>query len=419
MDIGEDKVASRAFRILVVTKFVIATMLLFSVSPVQAATKKQCTASQEIAILNFDRSLLSLNNVLRDQNLTIQVNQELLNSALATNNSIESSRLTSILSDAKQNMNSTLKSISQISSQKSKMLSSCTSKPKKVSDASVNGTNSGPSCSPSQTDLIKSLAQQHLATQNQIQDQELEIYRQQKLAKQYISQGRTSDSAKANFEIQRLSVKASSLSAYMNVIKRQFEVANSSCSNSGIQLADLLSRVFVPDSLVGMNINRFESVNHEQTKPFIGMNSGNLSISCESNATDYSAYANVGVYFALTTKKPAIWDRYNGVGVDSDAFTKAEFQPTYLKNPDISFSLVDYNGKSAKFNAFKAQIKPGGTREICGYEIVPINPSAYSLNAVGIWYFLLASNQPISSGSFDIWNLSGFTIDNYLNPLKL
>ena len=384
------------------------------ISPAQAAPKKTCSSKQEITLLDLDRRTFSLNRILRDQSQSIEVNQELLSAAVATNNQIDSSRIGSKLTILKQNLQSTERTLSQISTQKNKILSTCKLKSRQNSSQNSASGSTLTKCSPTQLDLIQLLAQQHESTLKQIQEKEIEIYRQRNLAKTFISRGRSTDVAKANFEIQRLSSQASDLAGYGSIVKRQFEVANSSCSDSNVKLSELLTETFVPNSLIAMNINRFESVTKELTRPIINASSGNLSLACDESASDFSPYPTVGIYFAFTTKKPEIWDRYNGAGVDSDAFTKIEFQPTYLKQPDSTFSFQGFNGGSFTFKAFKADIKKGVTRHICDYEIVPVVPSQYTTDAVGIWYFVIAQ----SGNRTTIWSLSGFTLQNYLNPTR-
>jgi len=399
----------------------IGLLLIGLSSAAEAASKtskKKCSSNQEIALLDLDRRILSLNKIVREQSLALEVNKELLAAATATNNLSDSSRIGVLMTNLRQRLEGTQKTINQISNQKYKILGSCNSNAGKSSASSSSGNKAFSRCTPSQVELIQLLAQQHENTQLQVQEQELEIIRQRKIARESISYGRNSEVAKANFEIQRRVTQAGELSAYASVIKKQFEIANSSCANSNISLSDLLSKTFVPNSLIAMNINRFESVNKEITRPIMNSNTGNLTIACDNSSSDSSSYSNVGVYFAFTTKKPDIWDRYNGAGVDSDAFTKGDFQPNYLKEPDSTFTLRDFSGNPLTFKGFKAQVKSGITRDICEYEILPITPSEYVSNAVGIWYFVIASNKTSSSSSTTIWSLSGFTLQNYLNPLK-
>jgi hypothetical protein len=402
-----------------VTFLVVTGILLSSFPQVsEAAPKKKCSANQEILLLDLDRRLLSIRKIASEQNLALEVNQELLSAAVATNNSDESSRIGLLITRLRQQLDSNQKVFNQISAQKSKILKTCTSKAGKGASATPANTKALPKCSTNQLELIEVLAQQHESTLSQIQDRELEIMRQRKLAKFYISQGRNSQAANANYEIQRQVAEAGDLSAYASIIKRQFEVANSSCANSNMQLSDLLSRIFVPNSLIAMNINRFESVNKELTRPILSSTTGNLTISCDETSSDSSAYSTVGIYFAFTTKKPEIWDRYNGAGVDSDSFTRPEFQPVYLKEPDSTFTLTDFKGTPMTFKGFKADVQMGSIRDVCEFEIVPVNPSTYVSNAAGIWYFVIAKNQSASSTRTTIWSLSGFTLPNYLNPLR-
>ena len=399
--------------------FLLVGLLFIVVNPVaEAAPKKKCSAKQELSILDLDRRLFSLRKISSEISQSLEINKELLTGAVATNNTSESSRIGIVISNLKQSQESTNLTINQVSSQRGKLLSTCTSKAGKTSKTNQSDSKSAAKCTQSQIELIKTLAQQHQNTQIQIQNHELEIYRQRKLGKTYISQGRNDQAAKANFEIQRRVAQAGDLSAYASIIKRQFEVVNSSCANSMVQLSDLLSKIFVPNSLVSMNIKRFQSVDMSLTRPILSSGSGNLAITCDESSSEISSYSTVGVYFAFTTKKPEIWDRYNGAGIDSDAFTKSEFQPTYLKQPDSTFTLRDFNGNPLTFKGFKAQVNSGSFRDICEFEIVPISPSDYVTNAVGIWYFVIANNQTSSSSTTTIWSLSGFTLQNYLNPVK-
>jgi len=395
---------------------ILAIFLLTFTSPMsaEAAPKKKCTSSQELAILELDRRTLSLNKIYREQTLSLAINQELLTAANATNNLNESSRVGVIMTTLKQRIESTRKTIQQLSDQRSKILKSCKPKSTDVSASSKGIASTNVKCTTEQINQIQTLAEQYENTLLQIQSHELEIYRQRKLAKSYVSQGKNSQVAEANYEIQKRTVLAGDLSAYGNVIKRQFEIANSTCSNSNIQLSNLLSKIFVPNSLISMNINRIESVNKEVTRPIVTASSGNLSIACDNSSSNSSSHEKVGVYFAFTTKQPEIWDRYNGAGVDSDAFTKLEFQPNYLKQPDSTFTLRDFSGNALTFRGFKAETRSAGSRDICDFEIIPIIPANYATNAVGIWYFVIASSQ----SSTTIWSLSGFTLGNYLNPLK-
>jgi len=398
---------------------VVTGMLLSGLPQVsEAAPKKKCSANQEILLLDLDRRLFSIRKIASEQSLSLEVNQELLSAAVATNNLDESSRIGLLMTRLRQQLDSNQKVFNQISAQKSKILRTCTSKASKGASATSENTKPLTKCSSNQLELIEVLAQQHESTLSQIQDRELEIMRQRKLAKLYISQGRNSQAANANFEIQRQVAQARDLSAYASIIKQQFEVANSSCTNSNVRLSDLLSRIFVPNSLIAMNINRFESVNKELTRPILSSTSGNLTIFCDETSSNSSAFSTVEIYFAFTTKKPEIWDRYNGAGVDSDSFTKPEFQPVYLKEPDSTFTLTDFNGNPLTFRGFKADVQMGSIRDVCEFEIVPVAPSAYVSNAAGIWYFVIAKNQTASSTQTKIWSLSGFTLSNYLNPLK-
>lgn len=397
------------------SSFLAIFLLIFTSSmPAEAAPKKKCTSSQELAILELDRRSLSLNKIFREQTLSLAINQELLTAANATNNLNESSRVGLIMTNLNQRIESTRKAIQQLSDKRSKILKSCKPKSTEVSASSKGVASANVKCSTEQINQIQKLAEQYENTLLQIQGHELEIYRQRKLAKSHVSQGKSSQVAEANYEIQKRTVLAGDLSAYGNVIKRQFEIANSTCSNSNIQLSNLLSRVFVPNNLISMNVNRVESVNKEVTRPIVKASSGNLTIACDNSSSDSSSHEKVGVYFAFTTKEPEIWDRYNGAGVDSDAFTKLDFQPNYLKQPDSTFTMRDFRGNEHTFRGFKAETRSAGSRDICDFEIIPVIPANYATNAVGIWYFVIASSQ----SSTTIWSLSGFTLGNYLNPLK-
>ena len=379
-----------------------------------AAEKKKCTSTQEIALLDINKRLLSLNLLFQKLSTQYQVEELALSNAAATGNKQQATKAGTQMSATKRSLDANKKTQDALSAEKKKILGSCTPKPQSTSSTSSGATGNSKECTSAQLTSIRTFSEYYNATLRQIEGHELEIYAQRILLQSAVSQGSNSGMAKAQSEIQRRATLIAELSAYASVVKKQFEVANSSCTNSGIQLAQILTKTFVPNSLVAMNINRWESSNKETTRPILNTQTGNLGISCDSTATNSSSYSKVEIFFALTTKKPEIWDRYNGAGSDVDAFTIATFKPNYLKQPDSSFTFPGFSGGSFTFQGFKAQTISNGSRQICDFGIVPIVPSEYATDAIGIWYFVIATE----GNSQKIWSLMGFTIGNYLNPIR-
>ena len=379
-----------------------------------AAEKKKCTSTQEIALLDINKRLLSLNLIFQKLSTQYQVEELALTNAAATGNKQQATKAGTQMSATKRSLDANKKTQDALSAEKKKILGSCTPKPQSTSSTSSGATGNSKECTSAQLTSIRTFSEYYNATLRQIEGHELEIYAQRILLQSAVSQGSNSGMARAQSEIQRRATLIAELSAYASVVKKQFEVANSSCTNSGIQLAQILTKTFVPNSLVAMNINRWESSNKETTRPILNTQTGNLGISCDSTATNSSSYSKVEIFFALTTKKPEIWDRYNGAGSDVDAFTIATFKPNYLKQPDSSFTFPGFSGGSFTFQGFKAQTISNGSRQICDFGIVPIVPSEYATDAIGIWYFVIATE----GNSQKIWSLMGFTIGNYLNPIK-
>jgi len=379
-----------------------------------AAEKKKCTSTQEIALLDINKRLLSLNLIFQKLSTQYQVEELALTNAAATGNKQQATKAGTQMSATKRSLDANKKTQDALSAEKKKILGSCTPKPQSTSSTSSGATGNSKECTSAQLTSIRTFSEYYNATLRQIEGHELEIYAQRILLQSAVSQGSNSGMAKAQSEIQRRATLIAELSAYASVVKKQFEVANSSCTNSGIQLAQILTKTFVPNSLVAMNINRWESSNKETTRPILNTQTGNLGISCDSTATNSSSYSKVEIFFALTTKKPEIWDRYNGAGSDVDAFTIATFKPNYLKQPDSSFTFPGFSGGSFTFQGFKAQTISNGSRQICDFGIVPIVPSEYATDAIGIWYFVIATE----GNSQKIWSLMGFTIGNYLNPIR-
>ena len=379
-----------------------------------AAEKKKCTSTQEIALLDINKRLLSLNLIFQKLSTQYQVEELALTNAAANGNKQQATKAGTQMSATKRSLDANKKTQDALSVEKKKILGSCTPKPQSTSSTSSGATGNSKECTSAQLTSIRTFSEYYNATLRQIEGHELEIYAQRILLQSAVSQGSNSGMAKAQSEIQRRATLIAELSAYASVVKKQFEVANSSCTNSGIQLAQILTKTFVPNSLVAMNINRWESSNKETTRPILNTQTGNLGISCDSTATNSSSYSKVEIFFALTTKKPEIWDRYNGAGSDVDAFTIATFKPNYLKQPDSSFTFPGFSGGSFTFQGFKAQTISNGSRQICDFGIVPIVPSEYATDAIGIWYFVIATE----GNSQKIWSLMGFTIGNYLNPIK-
>ena len=379
-----------------------------------AAEKKKCTSSQELALLDTNKRLLSLNLIFQKLLTQYQVEELALENAVATRNEQQATKAGTQVSAIKRSLDTIKKTQDSLSSKKKKLLGSCKPKTKSTSSTSNGANGNSKGCNSVQLTSIRTLSDNHNATLRQIEGHELEIYAQKTLLQNAVSQGSNSGMAKAQMEIQRRATLIAELSAYASIVEKQFEVANSSCANSGIQLVQILTKTFVPNSLVAMNINRWESVNKETTRPILNSQTGNLGISCDSSATNSSAYSKAEIFFALTTKKPEIWDRYNGAGSDVDAFTVAAFKPNYLKQPDSSFTFPGFSGGSFTFQGFKAQTISNGSRQICDFGIVPIVPSEYATDAIGIWYFVIATE----GNSRNIWSLMGFTINNYLNPIK-
>jgi hypothetical protein len=358
--------------------------------------------------------LLSLNLIYQKLSTQYQVEEQALQNAAATGNKQQATKAGTQMSATKRSLDANKKTQDVLSANKKKLLGTCTPKPQSTSGTTSGATESSKPCNSTQLTSIRTYSGYYDATLRQIEGHELEIYAQKLLLQSAVSQGSNSGMAKAQSEIQRRSTLIAELSAYASVVKKQFEVANSSCANSGIQLAQILTKTFVPNSLVAMNINRWESSNKEITRPILNSQTGNLGISCDSTATNSSSYSKVEIFFALTTKKPEIWDRYNGAGSDTDAFTNATFKPNYLKQPDSSFTFQGFSGRSFTFQGFKAQTISNGSRQICDFGIVPIVPSEYATDAVGIWYFVIATE----GNSQSLWSLMGFTVSNYLNPIK-
>lgn len=379
-----------------------------------AAEKKKCTSTQEIALLDINKRLLSLNLIFQKLSTQYQVEELALTNAAAIGNKQQATKAGTQMSATKRSLDANKKTQDALSAEKKKILGSCTPKPQSTSSTSSGATGNSKECTSAQLTSIRTFSDYYNATLRQIEGHELEIYAQRILLQSAVSQGSNSGMARAQSEIQRRATLIAELSAYASVVKKQFEVANSSCTNSGIQLAQILTKTFVPNSLVAMNINRWESSNKETTRPILNTQTGNLGISCDSTATNSSSYSKVEIFFALTTKKPEIWDRYNGAGSDVDAFTIATFKPNYLKQPDSSFTFPGFSGGSFTFQGFKAQTISNGSRQICDFGIVPIVPSEYATDAIGIWYFVIATE----GNSQKIWSLMGFTIGNYLNPIK-
>lgn len=392
---------------------VVLTVVSHTTSGV-AAEKKKCTSSQELAVLDLDKRLLSLNLIFQKLSTQYQVEGLALKNAAATGNTQQATKAANQLGSTQRILDSNKKTQDVLSAQKKKILSSCSPKKKSTSTASNSAIANSKECNSAQLTSIRTYSEYHNATLRQIEGHELEIYAQKTLLQTAVSQGSNSGMAKAQSEIQRRSTLIAELSAYASVVKKQFEVANSSCTNSGIQLAQILSKTFVPNSLVAMNINRWESSNKEITRPILNRQSGNLGISCDPSSADSSSYSKVDIFFALTTRKPEIWDRYNGAGSDIDAFTVATFKPNYLKQPDNTFTFGGFSGGSFTFQGFKAQTVANGSRQICDFEITPIVPSEYATDAVGIWYFVISTEGTTQN----IWSLMGFTISNYVNPIK-
>ena len=379
-----------------------------------AAEKKKCTSTQEIALLDINKRLLSLNLIFQKLSTQYQIEELALTNAAATGNKQQATKAGTQMSATKRSLDANKKTQDALSAEKKKILGSCTPKPQSTSSTSGGATGNSKECTSAQLTSIRTFSDYYNATLRQIEGHELEIYAQRILLQSAVSQGSNSGMARAQSEIQRRATLIAELSAYASVVKKQFEVANSSCTNSGIQLAQILTKTFVPNSLVAMNINRWESSNKETTRPILNTQTGNLGISCDSTATNSSSYSKVEIFFALTTKKPEIWDRYNGAGSDVDAFTMATFKPNYLKQPDSSFTFPGFSGGSFTFQGFKAQTISNGSRQICDFGIVPIVPSEYATDAIGIWYFVIATE----GNSQKIWSLMGFTIGNYLNPIR-
>lgn len=379
-----------------------------------AAEKKKCTSNQEIALLDINKRLLSLNLLFQKLSTQYQVEELALSNAAATGNKQQATKAGTQMSATKRSLDANKKTQDALSAEKKKILGSCTPKPQSTSSTSSGAIGNSKECTSAQLTSIRTFSEYYNATLRQIEGHELEIYAQRTLLQSAVSQGSNSGMVKAQSEIQRRATLIAELSAYASVVKKQFEVANSSCTNSGIQLAQILTKTFVPNSLVAMNINRWESSNKETTRPILNTQTGNLGISCDSTATNSSSYSKVEIFFALTTKKPEIWDRYNGAGSDVDAFTIATFKPNYLKQPDSSFTFPGFSGGSFTFQGFKAQTISNGSRQICDFGIVPIVPSEYATDAIGIWYFVIATE----GNSQKIWSLMGFTIGNYLNPIR-
>jgi hypothetical protein len=392
--------------------------LVLAVAPLPttgvAAEKKKCTASQELALLDINKRLLSLNLIYQKLSTQYQVEEQALQNAAATGNKQQATKAGTQMSATKRSLDANKKTQDVLSANKKKLLGTCTPKPQSTSGTTSGATESSKPCNSTQLTSIRTYSGYYDATLRQIEGHELEIYAQKLLLQSAVSQGSNSGMAKAQSEIQRRSTLIAELSAYASVVKKQFEVANSSCANSGIQLAQILTKTFVPNSLVAMNINRWESSNQEITRPILNSQTGNLGISCDSTATNSSSYSKAEIFFALTTKKPEIWDRYNGAGSDVDAFTVATFKPNYIKQPDSTFTFPGFSGGSFTFQGFKAQTISNGSRQMCDFGIVPIVPSEYATDAVGIWYFVIATE----GNSQKIWSLMGFTISNYLNPFK-
>ena len=379
-----------------------------------AAEKKKCTASQELALLDITKRLLSLNSIFQKLSNQYQVEELALNNALATGNTKQATKAGSDLSATKRVLETNKKTQDTLSAQKKKILNICTPKSQAKSDTSQEVAGKTKECNSAQLSSIQTYSENYNATLRQMEGHELEVYAQKKLLQLAVSQGSNAGMAKAQSEIQRRTNLIAELSAYASVVKKQFEVANSLCNNSGIQLTQPLTKIFVPNSLVAMQINRWESSNSQITRPILNAQTGNLGISCDLSATNSSSYSKVEIFFALTTKKPEIWDRYNGAGSDVDAFTIATFKPNFLKQPDSSFTFPGFSGGSFTFQGFKAQTISNGSRQICDFEIVPIVPSQYATDAIGIWYFVIATEGKTQN----LWSLMGFTINNYLNPMK-
>ena len=413
-----DEIYTRCVRLIKSAALVGLTSLVLAVVSLPttgvAAEKKKCTASQELALLDINKRLLSLNLIYQKLSTQYQVEEQALQNAAATGNKQQATKAGTQMSATKRSLDANKKTQDVLSANKKKLLGTCTPKPQSTSGTTSGATESSKPCNSTQLTSIRTYSGYYDATLRQIEGHELEIYAQKLLLQSAVSQGSNSGMAKAQSEIQRRSTLIAELSAYASVVKKQFEVANSSCANSGIQLAQILTKTFVPNSLVAMNINRWESSNQEITRPILNSQTGNLGISCDSTATNSTSYSKVEIFFALTTKKPEIWDRYNGAGSDTDAFTNATFKPNYLKQPDSSFTFQGFSGRSFTFQGFKAQTISNGSRQICDFGIVPIVPSEYATDAVGIWYFVIATE----GNSQSLWSLMGFTVSNYLNPFK-
>ncbi len=202
-----------------------------ALSPKNPTAKKNpripCRADQEIILVQIERNLFSARQTLGD----LQSKWQLANLTLGID-----SKQDLLMNQIQVEMDNLDLYMKNLVANREKITKLCI--PKGEISTSDKPTTTPPSkrqCTTTEISMIRSLVSKHLALNRQVDFFQAEIDNQKDLISKYLLLGKMESIARANLIIEEQSSLKDSTYTQASLVKRQFDIANSACLNSGIK----------------------------------------------------------------------------------------------------------------------------------------------------------------------------------------
>jgi hypothetical protein len=203
-----------------------------STPPTNKSALKPCTTNEKLALTQIDRQYLAASLNYSDSQKKLQKLDQDFQYASLQGNAPQMNKIQIEIGRVQSNLNTIGKSMDNLANERTRILAKCDSK----SQSSSPKAPALKQCSQSEISLIRSFASKYDGLMRQFELARSEIALQQDRIGGLMLQGRMEEIAGANFIIEEQSQYASEASAQAAYVKKQFEMANSACLNSGITL---------------------------------------------------------------------------------------------------------------------------------------------------------------------------------------
>ncbi len=190
---------------------------------------KPCTTNEKLVLTQIDRQKYPLLQRQNDLQLELQKLQYDYGVAYLTGGQ---DRIQIEISRVESDLSSIGRSVDSLSSQRQKILAKCNPN----AQPSSNGVKNLKKCSQTEISRMQSLQKQYRALMRQADLYTSEIALLENRIGYLMLQGKMEEIAAANFAIEDQMQYRDQASAQASFVKKQFEIANSACLNSGITL---------------------------------------------------------------------------------------------------------------------------------------------------------------------------------------